>query len=86
MQPEDMSGGAGRPGAVQRKLLIRSIPREAISLMLLHGALGENEHIDLDLCDYIDQEYLDEWKVLSHTFTLQPEGGALLTLLLEASV
>jgi hypothetical protein len=81
-----MSGGAGRPGAVQRKLLIRSIPREAISLTLLHGALGENEHIDLDLCDYIDQEYLDEWKVLSHTFTLQPEGGALLTLLLEASV
>jgi hypothetical protein len=81
-----MSGGAGRPGAVQRKLLIRSIPSEATSLMQLHGALGEGEHVDLDLGDYIDQEYLEEWKVLSHTFSLQPEGGALLTLLLEAPV
>lgn len=86
MQPEDMSGGAGRPEAVQRKLLIRSIPGEDISLMQLHRALGEGEHIDLDLGEYIDQEYLEEWKVLSHTFSLQPEGGALLTLLLEAPV
>ncbi len=86
MQPEDMSGGAGRAGAVQRRLLIRSIPDEAISLMQLHRALGEGEHIDLDLGDYIDQEYLEEWKVLSHTFSLQPEGGALLTLLLEKPI
>jgi hypothetical protein len=87
MQPEDMSGGARRPAAVQRKLLIRSIPSEAISdIMLLHEALDQGEHIDLDLGDYIDQDYLDEWKVLSHTFSLQPEGGALLTLLLEAPV
>ena len=87
MQPEDMSGGAARPGAVRRKLLIRSIPSEAISeVMLLHQALGTGQHIDLDLADYIDQEYLEEWKVLSHTFSLQREGGALLTLLLEAPV
>jgi hypothetical protein len=87
MQPEDMSGGVGRPGAVQRRLLIRSIPSEAISnVMLLHEALGKGEHIDLDLGAYVDQEYLNEWKVLSHTFSLQPEGGALLTLLLEAPV
>jgi hypothetical protein len=87
MQPEDMSGGAGRPGAVRRRLLIRSIPSEAIpNVLVLHEALGESEHIDLDLGDYIDQEYLEEWKVLSHTFSLQPEGGALLTLLLEAPV
>jgi hypothetical protein len=51
--------------------------------MQLREALGESEHIDLNLADYIDQEYLEEWKVLSHTFSLQPEGGALLTLLLE---
>ena len=82
MQPEDMSGGAGRPGAVQRRLLIRSIPRE--DLLLLHQALGRDVHLDLDLGDYIDQEYLNEWKVLSHTFSLQPEGSALLTFLLEA--
>ena len=81
MQPEDMSGGAGRPGAVQRRLLIRSIPRE--DLLLLHQALGRDVHLDLDLGDYIDQEYLNEWKVLSHTFSLQPEGSARLTLLLE---
>ncbi len=87
MQPEDMSGGAGRPGAVQRRLLIRSIPREVISdVMLLHQALGTGQHIDLDLGDYLDQEYLEGWKVLSHTFSLQPDGGALLTLLLEAPV
>jgi hypothetical protein len=87
MQPEDMSEGAARPRAVQRRLLIRSIPREALSnVMLLHQALGTGEHIDLDLGDYIDQEYLNEWKVLSHTFSLQPDGGALLTLLLEAPV
>jgi len=79
-----MSGGAGRPAAVERRLLIRSIPREALSdVMLLHRALGEGEHIDLDLDAYVDQEYLDHWKVLSHTFSLQPEGGALLTLLIE---
>ena len=87
MQPEDMSGGTGRPAAVQRRLLIRSIPADAISdYMLLHQALGKSEHIDLDLGDYIEREYLEEWKVLSHTFSLQPEGGALLTLLLEAPV
>ncbi len=86
MQPEDMSGGANRPGeAVQRRLLIRTIPSEAFSdVMLLHQALGEGQHIDLDLGDYIDQEYLNDWKVLSHTFDLQPEGGALLTLLIES--
>jgi hypothetical protein len=84
MQPEDVSGGAGRPQAVERRLLIRSIPREALSnIMLLHRALGEGEHIDLDLGAYIDEEYLNDWKVLSHTFSLQPEGGALLTLLIE---
>jgi hypothetical protein len=84
MQPEDMSGGAGRPAAVERRLRIHSIPREALSdVKLLHSALGEGEHIDLDLGAYIDQEYLDNWKVLSHTFSLQPEGGALLTLLVE---
>ena len=53
--------------------------------MLLHRALGEGEHIDLDLDAYVDQEYLNDWKVLSHTFSLQPEGGALLTLLIERS-
>ena len=87
MQPEDMSGGADRPGAAQRKLLIRTIPSEAFSdAMLLHLALDEGQHIDLDLGDYIEQEYLNDWKVLSHTFSLQPEGGALLTLLLESTL
>jgi hypothetical protein len=85
MQPEDMSGGGGGPGAVERRLLIRSIPKEAISaVMLLYKALGKGEHTDLDLGDYIDQEYLSEWKVLSHTFSVEPDGGALLTLLIEA--
>ncbi len=51
--------------------------------MLLDAALGREEHIDLDLGAYVDQEYLDDWKVLSRTFTLQPEGVALLTLLIE---
>jgi hypothetical protein len=59
MQLEDMSGGADRPGAVQRRLLIRTIPSEAFSgSMLLHQALGEGQYIDLDLSDFIDQEYL----------------------------
>jgi hypothetical protein len=85
MQPEDMSGGADRPAAVQRRLLIRTIPSEAFSdAMLLHQALGEGQHIDLDLGDFIDQEYLNDWKVLSHTFSLERDGGALLTLLLES--
>ncbi len=54
-------------------MLIRSIPSEAISdVMLLHQALGKGEHVDLDLGDYIDQEYLNEWKVLSHTFPFSP--------------
>jgi hypothetical protein len=37
----------------------------------------------LDLDAYVDQEYLNDWKMLSHTFSLQTEGGALLTLLVE---
>jgi hypothetical protein len=37
----------------------------------------------LDWDAYVDQEYLNGWKMLSHTFSLQPEGGALLTLLVE---
>jgi hypothetical protein len=49
----------------------------------LDAALGKGEHIDLDLGAYVDQEYLNDWKVLSHTFTLQTEGAALLTLLVE---
>lgn len=84
LQPEDMSGGTGRPKAVERRLLIRSIPSEAISdIMRLDSALGRGDHIDLDLGAYVDQEYLNDWKVLSHTFSVQTEGGALLTLLVE---
>jgi hypothetical protein len=84
MQPEDMSGGAGRAEAIERRLLIRTIPKETLrDIMLLDAALGKAEHIDLDLGAYVDQEYLNDWKVLSHTFTLQPEGAALLTLLVE---
>lgn len=84
MQPEDMSGGAGRAEAMERRLLIRTIPKETLrDIMLLDAALGQGEHIDLDLGAYVDQEYLNDWKVLSHTFTLQPEGAALLTLLVE---
>lgn len=84
MQPEDMSGGTGRAGAVERRLLIRTIPKETLrDVMLLDAALGKGEHIDLDLGAYVDQEYLNDWKVLSHTFTLQPEGAALFTLLVE---
>jgi hypothetical protein len=84
MQPEDMSGGAGRAEAIERRLLIRTIPKETLrDIMLLDAVLGKGEHIDLDLGAYVDQEYLNDWKVLSHTFTLQPEGAALLTLLVE---
>jgi hypothetical protein len=84
MQPEDISGGAGRAEAMERRLLIRTIPKEKLQdVMLLDAALGRGVHIDLDLGAYVDQEYLNDWKVLSHTFTLQPEGAALLTLLIE---
>ena len=71
--------------AMERRLLIRSIPSEALTdIMLLHSSLGEGEHIALDLGSHIDQEYLNDWKVLLHTFSLQTEtGGALLTLLIE---
>jgi hypothetical protein len=87
MQPEDMSGGAGRAEAIERRLLIRTIPKETLrDIMLLDAALGMGEHIDLDLGAYVDQEYINDWKVLSHTFTLQPEGAALLTLLVERTL
>ena len=84
MQPEDISGGAGVAGAMERRLLIRTIPKEKLQdVMLLDAALGRGVHIDPALAAYVDQEYLNDWKVLSHTFTLQPEGAALLTLLIE---
>jgi hypothetical protein len=66
-----LRGGADRPEAVQQRLLIRTIPSKAFSgSIVLHQALGEGQHIHLDLGDYINQEYLKNWKVLSHTFFL----------------
>ena len=70
------------PTQVERRLLVRPLPPEMLSeTMLLPGG-----GTDIDLGDHIEETYLDDWKVVSHTFTLtpdSPEVAGIVTVLVE---
>jgi hypothetical protein len=67
------------PRRVERKLLIRVIPAEMSSeTELLPG--GDD---DIDLGDDIEDGYLSDWLTTSHTFSMLPNGSALVTVLVE---
>jgi hypothetical protein len=67
------------PRRVERKLLIRIIPAEMLSeTEFLPG--GGN---DIDLGDDIEERYLSDWITTSHTFSMLPNGSALVTVLVE---
>ena len=75
----EASGNESLPSGMERKLLIRPLPAELLSeTMLLLG--GGN---DIDLGDYIEENYLSDWRVVSHTIHFRPEGSHILTVLVE---
>ena len=78
----EANGNESRPSGMERKVLIRPMAAESLSAlsetMLLLG--GGN---DLDLGDYIEENYLSDWRIVSHTVHFQPEGDAILTVLVE---
>ena len=67
------------PGRVERVLLLRPIPSE----MMAETALLEGGGNDIGLGGYIEEHYRSDWTTVSHAFTLRPQGGALLTVLVE---
>jgi hypothetical protein len=75
----EASGNGSRPSSMERKVLIRHMPAESLSETML--LIGEGD--DLDLGDYIEENYLSDWRVVSHTVHFHPEGGGILTVLVE---
>ena len=78
----EASANESHPSGMERKVLIRPMAAESLSAlsetMLLIGGGS-----DLDLGDYIEENYLSDWRVVSHTVHFQPEGGGILTVLVE---
>jgi hypothetical protein len=75
----EASANESRPSGMERKVLIRPLPAESLSesTLLLGGGS------DLDLGDYIEENYLSDWRIVSHTVHFRPEGDAILTVLVE---
>ena len=75
----EASGNESRPSGMERKMLIRPLPAELFSEAMLQLGGGN----DIDLGDYIEEDYLSDWSVVSHTIDFRPEGSHLLTVLVE---
>ncbi len=76
--PADVSGGQPQSGPI-RQVVVVHIPEEDLQQgPVVHVPLGTQINPQLD-------EYRD-WTVVSHTFTLNPAGGAVLTVLFERHV
>jgi hypothetical protein len=75
----EASGNQSLPSGMERKLLIRPLPAELFSETMLQLGGGN----DVDLGDYIEENYLSDWRVVSHTIDFRPEGSHLLTVLVE---
>lgn len=65
--------------SVSRQLIIMRVPPELLADF--HANPGHTQ--DLALSDYVETVYGDDWTVASHTFDLQPNGSAVLTILFE---
>jgi hypothetical protein len=77
---EDVRGGkAPLPRRVERKLLVRPLPTEMFAETLLLPGGGT----DIGLGDHIEENYLSDWRVVSHTLAFTEDGGAVLTVLVE---
>jgi hypothetical protein len=82
LRREDVSEASGyesRPSGTERKVLIRSLPAELFSEAMLQFGGGN----DIDLGDYIEEDYLSDWHVVSHTIHFRPEGSHILTVLVK---
>ena len=79
-EAENLLGtGEGLPDYDFGSAFRRSLPAKLLSeTMLLLG--GGN---DIDLGDYIEVNYLSDWRVVSHTIHFRPEGSHILTVLVE---
>ena len=75
----EASGNESRPSGMERKMLIRPLPAELFSETMLQLGGGN----DIDFGDYIEEDYLSNWRVVSHTIDFRPEGSHLLTVLVE---
>jgi hypothetical protein len=64
----EASGNESRPSGMERKLLIRPLPAELLSETMLQLGGGN----DIDLGDYIEEDYLSDWRVVSHTIHFRP--------------
>jgi len=73
------SGNESCPSDMERKMLIRPLPAELFSETMLQLGGGN----DIDLGDYIEEDYRSDWRVVSHTIDFRPEGSHLLTVLVE---
>jgi hypothetical protein len=51
--------------------------------MLAETRLLQGGGTDIDLGDYIEENYLSDWRVVSHTVAFMEEGDAVLTVLVE---
>ena len=67
------------PRRVERRLLIRIIAAEMLSETELLPGGGA----DIDLGDHIEDHYQSDWLPTSHTFSMRPNGSALVTILVE---
>jgi hypothetical protein len=75
----EASGNESLPSGMERKVLIRPLPTELLSETMLQLGGGN----DIDLGDYIEENYLSDWRVVSHTIHFRPEGSHILTVLVE---
>ena len=69
---EDVAGEPWAPRDVERHLIVEWIPKENLSLGTCVFDLGGTLSL-----------YKNDWKVVSHAFDIQEDGGALLTCILE---
>ncbi len=74
--------GSGQQSGPIRQVVVVQIPEE--EWQRWEGT--PVEHVPLQSPFNAALEEYRDWKIISHTFTLKPEGGAVLTFLLERSV
>jgi hypothetical protein len=78
MDPAGVSGGQPQRGPI-RQVVVVQVPAEALEQ-------GDVVPIPLEAPFNPQLEEYRDWRAVSHTFTLRPDGGAVLTVLFELPI
>ena len=64
---------------VARQLVVGRIPADELTAVVQ----GRRSAVDFGMGAYLEETYGKDWTLVSHTFDLMPDGGAIYTVVFE---